>query len=47
MTLDLVPRFDARQDLYVRLDWDAALEHFDEIQRAGYSVSLFTNWSSP
>ena len=47
VTLDLVPRFDARQDLYVRLDWEAALEHFDEIQRAGYSVSLFTNWSSP
>ena len=47
VTLDLVPRFEARQDLYVRLDWEAALEHFDEIQRAGYSVSLFTNWSSP
>ncbi|MET1058965.1 MAG: FAD-binding protein [Nocardioides sp.] len=47
VTLDLVPRFDARQDLYERLDWDAALEHFDEIQRSGYSVSLFTSWSAP
>ena len=47
LTLDLVPRFDVRQDLYERLDWEAAVEHFDDIQRAGYSVSLFTNWADP
>jgi xylitol oxidase len=45
LTLDLVPRFDARQDLFQHLDWDAAVEHFDAIQQAGYSVSLFTNWA--
>ncbi len=47
LTLDLVPRFEVRQDLFERLSWDAAVEHFDEIQRAGYSVSLFTNWADP
>ena len=45
LTLDLVPRFDARQDVFRHLDWDAAVEHFEAIQRSGYSVSMFTNWA--
>ncbi|WIX77563.1 FAD-binding protein [Amycolatopsis carbonis] len=45
LTLDLVPSFTVRQDVYDNLPWSAALTHFDEIQAAGYSVSLFTNWA--
>ncbi|MFI5610847.1 FAD-binding protein [Amycolatopsis sp. NPDC051903] len=45
LTLDLVPAFSVRQDVYDALPWSEALAHFDEIQAAGYSVSLFTNWA--
>ncbi|WP_020658546.1 FAD-binding protein [Amycolatopsis benzoatilytica] len=45
LTLDLEPAFSVRQDVFDSLPWSAALEHFDEIQAAGYSVSLFTNWA--
>jgi xylitol oxidase len=47
LTLDLVPRFDVAQYVYEHLDWRQAVEHFDEIQDAAYSVSLFTNWADP
>ncbi|MEU5258823.1 FAD-binding protein [Amycolatopsis sp. NPDC021455] len=46
LTLDLVPAFDVRQDVFDDLPWDAAYRHFDEIEDAGYSVSLFTNWAN-
>ncbi|WP_326834522.1 FAD-binding protein [Amycolatopsis rhabdoformis] len=45
LTLDVVPTFSMRQDVYDNLPWTSALTHFDEIQAAGYSVSLFTNWA--
>jgi xylitol oxidase len=45
LTLDVVPRFDMRQYVFDHLSWDAAVEHFDEIEDAAYSVSLFTNWA--
>jgi xylitol oxidase len=45
LTLDVVPRFDVRQCVFDHLPWDAAVEHFDEIEAAAYSVSLFTNWA--
>ncbi|MFD6068230.1 FAD-binding protein [Amycolatopsis lurida] len=45
LTLDLVPSFDLRQDVFDGLPWESVYEHFDEIQDAGYSVSLFTNWA--
>lgn len=44
LTLDVVPAFDVRQDVFDALPWDAAARHFDEIEDAGYSVSMFTNW---
>ncbi len=44
LTLDVVPAFDIRQDVFDALPWDAADRHFDEIEDAGYSVSMFTNW---
>jgi xylitol oxidase len=46
VTLDLEPAYDVRQDLYVDLGWDVALEHLDAITATGSSVSLFTDWAS-
>ena len=46
LTLDLVPAFDVRQDVFDGLPWEAAYRHFDEIEDAGYSVSMFTNWAN-
>lgn len=45
VTLDLVPAFHLRQDVYRNLDLSQALDHFDEITSAAYSVSLFTDWT--
>ena len=46
LTLDTVPAFDVRQDVFDGLPWDAARENFDSIEDAGYSVSMFTNWAN-
>jgi xylitol oxidase len=47
LTLDVVPAFELRQYVYDDLPEAALHEHLDEILSAGYSVSLFTRWSSP
>jgi xylitol oxidase len=44
LTLDLVPTFDVRQDVYENLTLAQVERHFDAIEASGYSVSLFTNW---
>lgn len=44
LTLDIVPTFEVRQYVFENLSLEQAVAHFDEIQRTGYSVSLFTNW---
>lgn len=44
VTLDLVPSFRVRQDVFAPLAWPTVLEHFDELTGAAYSVSLFTSW---
>lgn len=46
LTLDIVPKFEMRQDLYQNLPLAQLEEHFDEIETGAYSVSLFTNWQS-
>ncbi|WP_282958402.1 D-arabinono-1,4-lactone oxidase, partial [Amycolatopsis pretoriensis] len=46
LTLDVVPAFDVRQDVFDALPWESAYRHFDEIEDAGYSVSMFTNWAN-
>ena len=45
LTLDIQPSYLVRQDAYMHLPWDAALEDLDAIMDAAYSVSLFTDWS--
>lgn len=42
--LDIVPAYEVRQDVYEDMPFDAALEHFDAVMGAAYSVSLFTAW---
>jgi len=44
ITLDLVPAFDVRQDVYLNLPMAQLENHFDEIMSSGYSVSLFYDW---
>jgi alditol oxidase len=46
ITLDLVPSFQVRQDVYLQLPVSQLESHFDEIMSAGYSVSLFTDWQT-
>ncbi len=46
LTLDVVPTFEIRQYVYDDMTADAVRENLPEILGAGYSVSLFTNWTS-
>lgn len=47
LTLDLVPAFDVRQDVYEGLPFEVLDDHFDDIVSSAYSVSLFTDWRAP
>ena len=44
ITLDIVPTFNMRQDVYLDLSFEDLYSNFDAIQASGYSVSLFTHW---
>ena len=44
VTIDIQPTFNARQDLYDDLPWDALLADFGAVMSSAYSVSLFTDW---
>jgi xylitol oxidase len=44
VTLDIVPSYLIRQDVYAGLPWGRVLAGLDDIMSAAYSVSLFTNW---
>ncbi len=44
LTLDLQPTFTMQQYVYENLPLDQLKDHFDDIEAAGYSVSLFTDW---
>jgi len=44
VTLEVQPTFQARQWVYENMPFAAVKAHFDEIEAAGYSVSLFTDW---
>ncbi|MFC4032010.1 D-arabinono-1,4-lactone oxidase [Streptomyces polygonati] len=47
LTLDTVPDFRIRQRVRTGLELSDAVEHFDAITGAAYSVSLFTDWRAP
>jgi len=44
VTLDLVPRYEARQEVFLDLPFDALTANFDAIMSSTYSVSLFSRW---
>lgn len=44
VTLDLCPTFQVQQYVYEDLPLSQLASHFDEIESAAYSVSLFTDW---
>jgi xylitol oxidase len=44
LTLDIVPTYEIRQWVFENLPLNQLLEHFDDVQTSGYSVSLFTDW---
>lgn len=46
ITLDLLPAFSMRQNVYLNLTMSQLENHFDEIMSSGYSVSLFTDWQT-
>lgn len=45
LTLDLQPAYDIEQTVWDDLPFGSAVEHFDDVLGAAYSVSLFTTWS--
>ncbi len=47
LTLDIVPAFDMTQHVYEGLPLVELEEGLDAIVSSGYSVSLFTDWTSP
>ncbi len=46
LTLDVLPAFDMRQDVYENLPLAQLENNFDAILSSAYSVSLFTDWQS-
>jgi xylitol oxidase len=44
LTLDLVPAFEMRQEVYEGLPLARLEGHFDRVLSAAYNVSLFTDW---
>jgi xylitol oxidase len=46
VTLDIQPTFQMQQYVYQGLPLTELKNHFDEIEASGYSVSLFTDWTS-
>jgi alditol oxidase len=46
LTLDILPTFDMRQDVYENLPLTQLEKNFDAILSSAYSVSLFTDWQS-
>jgi xylitol oxidase len=41
VTLQCIPGYSLRQDMYLNLEWGALEDHFDAVTSAGYSVSVF------
>ena len=44
LTLDILPTFEMRQDVYENLPLAELEDHLDELFSSAYSVSLFTDW---
>lgn len=44
LTLELIPTFEVRQNVYLGLPVEALEDNFDALMGRAYSVSLFTRW---
>jgi xylitol oxidase len=44
VTLDIVPRFEVRQDVFIEMPFRALVDNFEAVSAAAYSVSAFTRW---
>ena len=44
VTLDIVPTFQVRQDVYEGVSWESIADNLDAITASAYSVSMFTDW---
>lgn len=47
ITLDIMPSFQMRQDLYLNLPMAELESHLEAIFSSAYSVSIFTRWQRP
>ncbi len=47
VALAVQPSYLVRQDAYTGLSWSAAIERFDEVMSAGYSVSMLSDPGGP
>ena len=45
VSLDIVPTFEVRQDVFLGLGWDDLFGHIEAILECAYSVSIFTDWT--
>ena len=45
VTLDIEPTYQVRQDVYAGPAWDRLLAGLTDVMSAGYSVSVFIDWS--
>ena len=46
LSLEISPKYLMQQDVYENLPLTSLEKHFDQLTSSGYSVSLFTDWSS-
>jgi len=46
ITVDVVPTFEVKQNLFIDLPFTAYVDNFEAITSAAYSVSAFTHWNS-
>jgi xylitol oxidase len=44
VTLDVVPRFEARQEMWLDFPFAALVDNFDAVMSSAYSVSVFSSW---
>lgn len=47
LTLETEPTYDVRQDLWQDVPFERLLADVEDVMAAGYSVSVFTDWSRP
>jgi xylitol oxidase len=46
LALEVEPAYEASQQIWLDLPFDAFVEHLDDVFAAGYSVSPFTTWQA-